>query len=412
MELSDALGDLEVEVDGTTYTFSRYEVIASTNSYNSKSFRIMSDVHSVMAIQMDAGVQAYYNHNTYNERPIGKTSNARVYGKKVKGEVQIQQGLEDVGSDDLNARVATGILKETSIGFMGGRMKCDICGETMRRWMFGYYDKNDHDLGYMALIDGENVLITGSLDNKDDSFQLLEVSIVDRGADPGAKIIKQLEESLSGMELDTTYLKTLAEINNFGYSALATGLNFNDNKSTSRRNSIVVPNKYKTSPKEDLKVATPNDKSLQSQATEDALKEIERLTKENEDLQKQLDEGYTQEDIDTLESEIEALKKEVSEAAGNEKLAKVGKQALSIARNAALRSYAAYHDLSEGSTGWNLQEDKLSKIFDIDELNDQASHYRGLRRSKHTGGRQSNSSEGEHSSPKPKYSGSNSVYAG
>ena len=409
--LGDALGSEELNVDGKTYSFSWYQAIVSTNLLNSHGFSIMPSAHSSIASQMDKGVKTYYRHQV-SERPLGMTRNARVYAKKVRGEMGIQENLQDVNSNDIISRIDTGVLNEASISFIGGKMMCDLCDTQMRRWLFGYYCQNEHDLGYKIKQNGKEVLVTGKLYDDDNTLELREVSVVDTGSDPGTSVKQQLQEIFEGQELTEGYLKATSLLNNFSFDEMCNTLSFNPSSSRPERKSF-VPGADLQNSKRDNTMAKPEDKDILEESAADAMKEVERLTTENDELTEELETRPTQEDYDAISEELEQTKLKLKELEdqGTDKLVEIGQEALRLARRSALTAYCSYHGYEEGSDEWNFQEDKLSKNMDMTALRDSASHYRALKNSKRAGGRKSEGTfvaEGKNSTSTD-WSGNNSV---
>ena len=416
MEIGDALESDEMEVNGKTYSFSWYDVIASTDQYNAKNFMMMPDVHRKMAQDMNEGVVTYYQHNIY-ERPLGMTRNAKVYGKKVRTELGIQENLEDVKSNDIISRIDTGVLKETSLGFMGGRMISDITGNEMKRWFLGYYDpETGHDLGQKIKLDGKEVIVTGKLDNKDGTFYTRELSVVKQGADPGAKFLDNLSDEFLSQDFNAEYIQTISELNDYDFDLLCQKLSFDPEQEPTRKRSAIPVNIDLDKDKED-NMSTPNDNEILKQSAEDAVKEVEKLTQELADANAELESRPTQEELDAVIEERDEAKSKLaeleSEVNGASQLADVGKEALRLKRETALRAWATYHGVEEGSDEWNFQEDKLRKNNDIESLGDFASNYRELQNSKRSGGRKSESTLGRTVNKRKtlKTSGQNSVYA-
>lgn len=97
-------------------------------------------------------------------------------------------------TDDFIRAVQSGIVRDVSIGFYGGRYICDLCHTDYRacsHWAGMEYER-----------DGDVIVCTVAIDNA----SLAEVSVVYDGATPGAVILKAQEHARAGkLEAQTLY---------------------------------------------------------------------------------------------------------------------------------------------------------------------------------------------------------------
>jgi hypothetical protein len=100
--------------------------------------------------------------------------------------------LNDVTTDDLISGIRSGLLKEVSVGFYGGRLLCDICGRDFWDW------DCPHVPGVQYEIKQDNVVSVKMATFGVDNAHLAEVSAVYDGATPRAEILKAEREAAEG----------------------------------------------------------------------------------------------------------------------------------------------------------------------------------------------------------------------
>lgn len=148
-----------------------------------------------------AGV-AFLKGHDHRSLPIGYSFNAALEGESGKQRVVADfytvAGLPD--SDDLIARVQTGLLRDVSVGFHGGEMRCTLC------------EKDFWSCPHFPGVRYEDGLATFTIEDA----RLSEVSGVFDGSTPGAMILKATREAEAGRIksetvrlLENTYRVTL-----------------------------------------------------------------------------------------------------------------------------------------------------------------------------------------------------------
>jgi hypothetical protein len=90
----------------------------------------------------------------------------------------------DPTTEGLRKNIELGVYRDVSIGFRYDDLTCDICQKS-------YFDKCPHILGYE---DRDGRLATGTYSGDPSKAEALEGSIVYLGAQPRARLIKQLQE--------------------------------------------------------------------------------------------------------------------------------------------------------------------------------------------------------------------------
>lgn len=266
-------------------------IIQSTSLNTRYAFRAAMDTLRSIASQANSGVAVYAGHRYFNN-PLGKSVSGTLYDEKVFSNFFITSGVQDTNSDDHIKRLDKGIVGDLSTGFMltdQSKIKCDLCNGTFEQkysWFNSYFeDAEGHILG-QRIRSGENKgkRVTGELSGP---VNLNEYSIVESGADPGAKIIKKIKENLQNGIFDEGILEYFAESMNLGFANLQNSLD----------------------------VGTPRRRSFTGgTGMSDLLKaENERLSTENteqaeqiETLESQVENMYSTEDYESMESEMKA----------------------------------------------------------------------------------------------------------
>lgn len=150
-----------------------------------------------------AGVPFMNSHRTGGlfkgsaELPMGRSLDAKFHAGQRTGDPHTEASfytlaglrLGEVSTDDFIAGVRAGIVKDVSVGFMGGRFVCDLCGEDVMRsdsclHMPGMsYEVESTDGGKKRV---DTVTATAAIFDA----RLGEVSAVFKGSTPGAMITK------------------------------------------------------------------------------------------------------------------------------------------------------------------------------------------------------------------------------
>jgi len=129
-----------------------------------------------------AGV-SFLNSHRHNELPLGRSLRGVYEGDRVVADFFTLPGLNlnGVTTDDFITGVKTGLLSDVSVGFVGGKLFCDICHVDYRSW------DCPHIAGMKYEIQGGGqVTATVAVDGA----RLAEVSAVFDGATPDATILK------------------------------------------------------------------------------------------------------------------------------------------------------------------------------------------------------------------------------
>lgn len=101
--------------------------------------------------------------------------------------------LNDTNTDDLIKGIRSGILRDVSVGFHGGEMRCDLCGRDYFSW------DCEHVAGMRYETKGtDGVIRVVQATYAIDGARLAEVSAVFDGSTPRAEILKAEREAAEG----------------------------------------------------------------------------------------------------------------------------------------------------------------------------------------------------------------------
>lgn len=168
----------------------------SNNSVDAYFSRMMPSSLKNYAADADAGV-AFQNSHNCRELSLGRSLAGRFVGGQGNGAARVEAAfftipnlqISGLSTNEFIRGVRSGVTKDVSIGFYGGRSVCSICKGDMWDWMSGTcvhwpgeeYDIHD-DRGKVV---GREVAI-----EQIEDARLSEVSAVYDGATPGAIIQK------------------------------------------------------------------------------------------------------------------------------------------------------------------------------------------------------------------------------
>ena len=133
-----------------------------------------------------------------NDIPIHRLHNSREFqiGVMLTGVYEASNnrttGTFNISKDDdtevLRKRMELGIVRDMSPK-LRGRVKCNVCDERM--YVYGGC-ANDHWLGEVIKVEGKEIQVTGTYEDA----HVIEVSVVPRGAFPGATLFSEKEDML------------------------------------------------------------------------------------------------------------------------------------------------------------------------------------------------------------------------
>ena len=353
---------IEREAEGSD-DFAVFEGVMSSDKLNTKYFKWSPEALREIVRQANTGngTPIYPLHIDYSQLNIGRTRSARM----VKGQgltvFDIQRGLKmlDTTTDDLISRIVAGTVDSLSTESVGGDFICDLDGslyEFKSDGMFMYTRQcgKGHRLGERVRYDGKNQDATATVKGKP---RLKHLAVVGSGAIPDAKITKRLGEMLSADEIHPNDLHLISEINGFHFHNLteqlgvAPVLPFDNNPDPD-------PIALSKDPKGDDSMA--ENKTLIEQENEALSTQVETLTAEKAEIQRQLDAGCTAEEAEALESQLEdtkiKLKTATDKITEDEKSVKDGKVALDYLHAEAKRYHVSAYFPNDDATPEELSD--------------------------------------------------------
>ena len=386
--------------------------VAITTGYNSKHFRFsLVSLKSLakQAKQMEGqnGVPLHAMHSTFwdwTDLPIGRTLSGMI---RKKSELEVSFYLKlDVPVPDTNSiadRMNDKTIDSLSIGWGltdKSYFKCDTCDQKMDKGYFmprceaGHYPGMKLDGGKIATATVYGEII------------FRELSIVGTGADSRAKMLQEpeyqdaLREDFNALTLQPHDFPLIAELAGWDEGMFAESLSYFDIKGVKP---MATPNKTKeelaalskeqllelldTEPTPEPKVE-PTPEPVPDDIVEAWKQRAEKAEKENQELKAGTAEMVTKNDLtqavshhleqrDNLQTEVNQLKDELK---GNKFYATVGLQALTLARDRAVRAYTT-HKGGENRVQDPVSQAKISELeelTDISELAKKADHYWAL----------------------------------
>lgn len=377
-----------------------FKGIAITAGYVAKGYRFsLASLQSLakQAKQMDGsnGVPIHIMHSTYwdwADLPIGRTLSAMMRKKTdlhVTGYLKLNVPQPDTNS--IADRMADGTIDSLSIGWgMGPKsyFKCDVCNEKMDKGYFmprcasGHYPNKKMDNGKLA-----TATVYGDI-------VFRELSIVGTGADPRAKILQDTEvqdalrDEFSTLQLQPHDFPLIAELAGWDAGMFAESLSYFDIKGVKPMLKDKTQEELEALSKEELlelmaaegdDSGTDHDPPKPPEGVPDDITEAWKTRavtaeKERDELKEKYTDMLSKDDLaqavshyreqrDNLQTQVDELQVELK----TQKLhATVGIQALTLARDRAVRAYMAHKG------GETRVQDPVSqaKINELEELTD------------------------------------------
>ena len=360
---------LQIERDlESSDDFAVFEGIMSSDKLNTKYFRWSTEALEELTRQANEGngVPIYPLHRTYGEFNIGRTRSSRMRRNQSLTVFDIQRGLVmgNTTTDDLIDRAVKGTVDSLSTGTIGGDFTCDL-DSSLFEWksdgMFFYTRQCEqgHRLGDSVMYDGKKQYVTATVNGKP---RLQELSVVGGGAVPDAKFIKRLGEMLSTDEIAIEDLHLISEVNGFTFDTLTERLGvtpvlpFHNPDSEPEPEAAPIPLSH--DPEGDPHMAA--NKELLERENEALSTQVETLTMDKVELQRQLDAGCTPEEADALESQLEDAKIKLKTAQDtitkNESTVKDSKVALDYLHTEAKRYHISAYFPKDDPTPEELTE--------------------------------------------------------
>lgn len=209
-ELLSQVYDADALEDTPLFMFTAAASTGQVDTYNT---RMLPSSLKNYAADAQRGLSLQNSHRT-DELPLGRTFDGRYVGTQGNGQnraefdIFMPHGLtlNSVATDDVIRGIRLGVIRDVSVGFYGGSVRCSICGKDMMTdlWSLlfggGYSDDESVDpdvpcwhmpgLEYASRNKrgdptGEREVAVGEIDDA----HCAELSLVFDGATPGAGII-------------------------------------------------------------------------------------------------------------------------------------------------------------------------------------------------------------------------------
>lgn len=203
---SDNTSREKLDVDGEELWVRYFEWVITNDAVDS--YYTYQDEKTSLpnyAKQAAAGVPILKNHD-YRELNMGKSTTGvfNLKTNEVTSKGYIQEGLDDVGSDDVIKRILAGTTTDVSIGFRGDEV-CTECGDKVH-WFWGDCDNGHYPGQVLTDDDGNERTVYGRIENG----ELVEYSPVWRGANPDAKVIRSVREFYKSGDLKDKHIDRLS----------------------------------------------------------------------------------------------------------------------------------------------------------------------------------------------------------
>ena len=351
------------------------------------------------AIEASKGVPIQKNHD-YRELQLGISTKGTFNSDKneVVAEGYIQEGLQDVNSDDVIARLDTGACRWVSVGFRGDEV-CSYCGTKMH-WFWSDCE-NGHYIYQKIMIDKDGnetddpdeMKRTETIYAKVVDGELLEFSPVWRGSNPDAELIGEVRRLFEKDNIDSGLEKRLSR--RFGVDVRS--LLLNKDKSSNKSKSIPKRSKIMG----DEKTVLQEDYDQLSKELNEALSRVVELEKRptREDYDATVNDMTTQ--IADVEKELAEVRSELKDSSDNLDEIPVAVAAL---RKDALDAFADASGLStyerDSSEEYQAFKDSIEGTDSLMRLINKRRHYE-LRNRSTNGGRKMYSREEEQKTEKP-----------
>lgn len=147
---------------------------------------------------------AFQNSHRTNELSLGRSLESRFFGPQGNGVARLEVSfytlpdlrLTELNTNDFIRGIRSGIVRDVSVGFVGGDYICSICNRNMLRdWDCFHIPGMKYDRIDPASNRTENDILAFAWVH---DARLAEVSAVYEGATPGAAILKAVREAEAG----------------------------------------------------------------------------------------------------------------------------------------------------------------------------------------------------------------------
>lgn len=322
------------------------------------------------AIDARNGVPIQINHD-YNPLNCGRSTDGSFDSEKeiVTAKGYIQEGLTDVDSDSVIARLVAGTTNECSVGFMGDTV-CSF-DNTPMHWFWGDCDYG-HSRGQKILVDDngqetqdvdeavETITILGKITNG----RLLEFSPVWRACNQDAQLIRSVRSLYKSGKIGDEHIKSLSNRMLYDFKSIV-----------GRKGRIFTP---KPTPKRKRRktMAEPTDGRVDIEEYNEVVADLQEAKALITELEKRPEAEAVNAQIDTLTTELEGKDAEIVELKSNLTTAEEAVEdlnfGLKLLRQDVLDAYATEQELTkwgrESDEGYKDLEKDLSTVESVGAL--------------------------------------------
>ena len=298
------------------------------------------------AIDAKNGVPIMINHN-YSPLNCGRSTDGTFDDSQniVTATGYIQEGLIDVNSDDVIARLLAGTSPEASVGYLGETV-CNY-DNTPMHWFWGDCEYG-HYRGQKILLDSDGnetvevdeAVETFTIYGKIIDGRLLEFSPVWRACNQDAQLIRSVRSLYKAGDIDDEHIKGLSHRLSYDFKSMLGGRKTFTRRHNNRRKTMATEN---TVPQEEY-----DDVMADLQDAQDRIKELEKRPKIKE-VEDQINTLNTE--LEAKDAEVATLKEQVAELEASTSDLDLG---LKLLRQDVLDAYAD----EQGLNKWGRENDE------------------------------------------------------
>lgn len=320
------------------------------------------------AIDAKNGVPIQINHN-YAPLNCGRSTDGNFDSEKeiVTARGYIQEGLTDVDSDAVIARLVAGTTPECSVGYMGETV-CSF-DNTPMHWFWGDCEYGHYrgqkilvDDGGNETVDVEEAVETVTILGKIINGRLLEFSPVWRACNQDAQLIRSVRSLYKSGDIGDSEINSLSNRMQYDFKSIV-----------GRKGRIFTP---KPKHKRRKTVAQPTDERVDIEEYNEVVSDLQEAQDRIKELEKRPEAATVEAQIDTLNTELEGKDTEIQTLKADLTTAQEAVEdldfGLKLLRQDVLDAYATEQDLTkwgrENDEGYNDLKKSLESVESVGAL--------------------------------------------